>query len=107
MPDAVTPYLITGKTARQDLQDSALTALLGQAVMVYLTTGIRLLGKLVAYDIHTLQIEGPDGTLLVYKHAISTVAMVAPPTPGSTSTAPGQARRPGGGRRLGNRQQGE
>jgi len=44
---------------------------------IYLANGIKLQGKIVAHDCHTVALEGTNGHVqLVYKNAISTVVPV-------------------------------
>ena len=57
------------------VQGAFLGANLNKIVTVFLISGIRLVGKLRAFDQYCLLLEAPDGTRqLVFKHAASTVA---------------------------------
>ena len=54
-------------------QSAFLTGNLGRQVTVFTLNGVKLVGRLKQFDQFTLLLEGPS-PMLVFKHAISTVA---------------------------------
>ncbi|MFM0078760.1 RNA chaperone Hfq [Paraburkholderia sediminicola] len=58
-----------------DVQDEFLRSLAREKTLanVYLVSGIRLSGHLVAFDTYAVMLESASGRQLVFKHAISTV----------------------------------
>lgn len=52
-----------------------------QVMHVELVTGRTLVGRLKRFDRFAVVIESGGNELLVYKHAISTIATAAPPPP--------------------------
>ena len=42
-------------------------------VGIYLKTGIKILGVIVAFDAHVIILHSPNLQQMIYKHAISTV----------------------------------
>ncbi len=76
----------------QVLQDVFLNALCKsqETVNVYLVNGIRLKGKIEAFDRFVVMVKD-SGTRMVYKHAISTIAPLREndaPTDDDTEQAP-------------------
>jgi host factor-I protein len=65
------------------LQDAFLSECksLGTPVIVYLMNGFQLRGIVKGFDPFTLLLEYEQRTLLVYKHAISTISPAAPEAP--------------------------
>jgi len=53
-------------------------------VTVFLGNGKKLTGRIKAFDKFTLLLEGYQGELMVFKHAISTVAPSTRPANGAT-----------------------
>jgi len=49
-------------------------------VTVYLSNGKKLSGRIKSFDKFTLLLDGPQGEMVVFKHAISTIG-VAPAEP--------------------------
>lgn len=47
----------------------------GQDVVIYLTRGNRISGKILDQDKYTVLVKSESGTNLIYKHAISTVVI--------------------------------
>jgi len=45
----------------------------GPAVSVFLVNGIRLTGRIAAFDHYVVQLKDGSGMQMIYKHAISTV----------------------------------
>ena len=75
-PVASTPPPHDKKREPHDLQGSFLKAHQGRLVTLYTISGLKLVGKLKAYDQYTVLIEGNKedvGPLLVFKHSISTI----------------------------------
>lgn len=50
-------------------------------VAVFLTNGKKLVGRIRSFDKFTLLLEGQQGSQIVYKHAVSTVAPWHPHRP--------------------------
>ena len=51
-------------------------------VTVYLSSGKKLSGRIKSFDKFTLLLDGPQGEMVVFKHAISTIgAASAEPRP--------------------------
>ncbi len=46
-----------------------------QEVVIYLTRGNRINGKILDQDKYTVLVKSESGTSLIYKHAISTVVV--------------------------------
>lgn len=44
-----------------------------QVVTVYLSSGKKLSGRIKSFDKFTLLLDGPQGEMVVFKHAISTI----------------------------------
>ncbi len=42
-------------------------------VIIYLTTGAKLTGKIKGFDSHSILLEGDKGDVLVFKNAISSI----------------------------------
>lgn len=57
------------------LQDKFLQNLVdnGTTIYVYLTSGIKLIGKLISFDSRTINIINSSSSQLVYKEAIATI----------------------------------
>ena len=64
----------------QPLQEPYLAALRDEQVSVslYLVSGIKLQGTIIAFDHHTLLVSGGPLKQVVYKHAISTIVPARP-----------------------------
>lgn len=70
--DEVIPELASGG---EGLQQAYLDRLSGAQTEVFLMSGVRLSGRLIAHDRYTLALRTPDGALqLVYKHALSSLS---------------------------------
>ncbi len=50
-------------------------------VTIYLSNGKKLTGRIKSFDKFTVLIDGPSGDLMVFKHAVTTVAMGNVETP--------------------------
>jgi host factor-I protein len=68
------------KTPETSLQDTFLNILRKEriSVSIYLINGIRLLGRIEAFDAYVILLKNDEITQVIYKHAISTIA---PPHP--------------------------
>ena len=77
----------------QNIQDGFLNAVRKERlqVTIYLVSGVKLTGRVRSFDRFSLVLEGNNQEQLVFKHAISTIALpraggsTAAPTPASTS----------------------
>jgi host factor-I protein len=45
----------------------------GRVVWIFLINGIRLTGAIASFDMHAVLLLSPNGSQMVYKHAIATV----------------------------------
>ena len=64
-----------GPAAGEGLQQAYLDRVVGGLSEVFLTSGVRLTGRLAAHDRYTLVLETPEnGLQLVYKHALSSLS---------------------------------
>lgn len=62
-------------TQGEGMQQVFLDRVTGGEIEVFLTSGVRLTGRLIAHDRYTLVLQGQDGQLqLVYKHALSSLS---------------------------------
>jgi host factor-I protein len=48
-------------------------------VTVYLSNGKKLSGRIKSFDKFTLLLDGPQGEMVIFKHAISTIGGGEPP----------------------------
>jgi len=77
------------KTA-QNIQDGFLNSARKEKILVtiYLMTGVKLSGRIRSFDKFSLVLENNHQEQLIFKHAISTVAVhrppAAPPAPAAT-----------------------
>jgi host factor-I protein len=62
----------------------------GQIMFLELVTGRHLLGRLKRFDRFAVVLETEGKEILIYKHAIATIAL-APATPASPASAPAPA----------------
>lgn len=51
-------------------------------VNVYLNNGKKLTGRITSFDKFTLMLDGHQGELIVFKHAVSTVSVARPGSEG-------------------------
>ncbi|MGM0438075.1 MAG: RNA chaperone Hfq [Bacillota bacterium] len=65
-------------TSKYDLQNNLLNYVRKNEIplIVYLTNGFQLRGKVLGFDNFTIIIEENDKEKLIYKHAISTIETV-------------------------------
>lgn len=70
----------------------------GQLISLELVTGRRLAGRLKGFDLHTVLLESEGRAILIYKHAIVTVAVDGTSDPPECYPPP---RRPPAAPRLG------
>ncbi|MEO6433888.1 MAG: RNA chaperone Hfq, partial [Sphingomicrobium sp.] len=68
-------------TRSPSLQDLFLNAVRRSKVPVsiFLTKGVRLQGMIASFDNFALELRGPGGPQLIYKHAVSTIVPVRAP----------------------------
>lgn len=69
----------------QNIQDGFLNSARKERVQVtiYLTSGVRLSGRIKSFDKYSLILETDSQEQLIFKHAISTVVMSRPAAGGS------------------------
>jgi host factor-I protein len=70
-----------GRNLQNDFFNAARKA--RSRVTIYLSNGKKLTGRIKSFDKFTVLIEGTHGELMVFKHAVTTVAMgdgTPPPT---------------------------
>ncbi len=67
-----------GKSVPQNIQDAFLNTVRREksTVTIYLLSGAKLLGKIRSFDKFSLLLESASQDQLIFKHAISTIAVV-------------------------------
>ena len=75
----------------QNIQDSFLNTARKErnSITIYLLSGVKLTGRIRSFDKYSVVLEANNQEQLIFKHAISTVAM------GRTSHAPAEKAAPG------------
>lgn len=73
----------------------------GSQVAIFLVNGIRLLGKIEAFDRYVVVLRSSAGTQAIYKHAISTVQVDTNRGESSTKPLPQSEQHRNGGTRSG------
>jgi host factor-I protein len=78
--------------APQNIQDGFLNTVRKERlqVTIYLVSGVKLTGRVRSFDRFSLVLEGNNQEQLVFKHAISTIAL---PRAGASSPTPAPASR--------------
>ena len=68
------------KPAQQNIQDSFLNTARKerQNITIYLVSGVKLTGRIRAFDKYSVVLEASNQEQLIFKHAISTVVMSRP-----------------------------
>jgi len=88
------------KPAQQNIQDSFLNTARKERhnITLYLISGVKLTGRIRAFDKYSVVLETSNQEQLIFKHAISTVVMTRPahahpePKPAAVAVAaPGEA----------------
>jgi host factor-I protein len=76
----------------QNIQDGFLNTVRKERlqVTIYLVSGVKLIGRVRSFDRFSLVLEGNNQEQLVFKHAISTIAL---PRAGASSPTPAPASR--------------
>jgi host factor-I protein len=80
------------KVAAQNIQDVYLNTVRRDKMLVtvFLISGVKLIGKIKAFDKYSVVLESNSQDQLIFKHAISTVTMARPMTgspPGPSAAA--------------------
>ena len=82
--------------APQNIQDGFLNAVRKERlqVTIYLVSGVKLTGRVRSFDKFSLVLEGNNQEQLVFKHAISTIALpraaASTPAPAALSRSEGE-----------------